>query len=96
LSYRIKANVARIALGSFVCVRIHTQGDGTIPVPEIISYTGNVSSIGNGNTGIAMPELVRVYMWKIMLLRELSQILARRLRVHWFGRIDLMADVLAV
>ena len=39
---------------------IHPQGDSFVRMPQLFRHTGNVCAVGDGDTGKAVPELVRV------------------------------------
>ena len=83
--YGIPHDLGGLADAFLVCVGIYSQRYCFVAVPEGLRYTGNISAVGDGNTGEGVPQLMWMQIWDTVPLRKLFQIAGGGLRVHWLG-----------
>lgn len=49
-------------------VGVHPQGHGLVAVAQLLRYTGDIRSVGNGNAGEGVPQLVRMQPRRVVPL----------------------------
>lgn len=57
--------------GFFVCVCVHSQGDGCVAVPQPLGYADNVPAVGDGDRDGCVAEQVRMKAGDVVLVAEL-------------------------
>ena len=65
-------------------VGVHPQCDGFVAVPQLFRHAGNVGTIGNGNTGEAVAELMWMQSADPVPFGEFFEVMGGTLRVHRF------------
>lgn len=72
---------------------VHAEGNGLVAMPQLLGYTGHISSVSDCYTDKGVAQLVGVKSRHVILLGKLLHISGRGLRVHRLRAILLSKDI---
>lgn len=81
--YGIPDDLSRLADTFLIRMSIHPQGHSLVAMAQGLGYTGNVGTVGDGNAGKRVTQLVRMEIGGAVPLGEFLQVAGGTLGVHW-------------